>query len=126
MSVKLIKLDGAPLSIINWTPKNYPFLYLEIKRAICAFSSPNMSFSSLILSCYWQILKYLVVSDRLCELGYDEAQVEEALEMFQNCESKVTPALQKKQLHAAIPKYVLLLTLNSLLGCWVPAPSGSV
>lgn len=37
-----------------------------------------------------QILKYLVASDRLCELGYDEAQVEEALEMFQNCESKVT------------------------------------
>ncbi|XP_068170200.1 ubiquitin-associated protein 1-like isoform X2 [Antennarius striatus] len=36
-----------------------------------------------------KILKYLKASDRLCELGYDEAQVEEALEMFQNCESKV-------------------------------------
>ncbi|XP_059357283.1 uncharacterized protein LOC132096114 [Carassius carassius] len=35
-----------------------------------------------------QILRYLVVCDRLCELGYDEAQVEEALEMFQNCETK--------------------------------------
>ncbi|XP_051561727.1 ubiquitin-associated protein 1-like [Myxocyprinus asiaticus] len=35
-----------------------------------------------------QILRYLVACDRLCELGYDEAQVEEALEMFQNCESK--------------------------------------
>lgn len=33
-----------------------------------------------------------MASDRLCELGYDEAQVEEALEMFQNCESKVIPA----------------------------------
>lgn len=42
-----------------------------------------------VLSCYWQILKYLMASDRLCELGYDEAQVEEALEMFPNCESKV-------------------------------------
>lgn len=42
-------------------------------------------------SCFnQQILKYLVASDRLCELGYDEAQVEEALEMFQNCESKVS------------------------------------
>ncbi|XP_042617272.1 LOW QUALITY PROTEIN: ubiquitin-associated protein 1-like [Cyprinus carpio] len=35
-----------------------------------------------------QILRYLDACDRLCELGYDEAQVEEALEMFQNCESK--------------------------------------
>ncbi|XP_052006973.1 ubiquitin-associated protein 1-like [Xyrauchen texanus] len=35
-----------------------------------------------------QILSYLVACDRLCELGYDEVQVEEALEMFQNCETK--------------------------------------
>ncbi|KAL4613262.1 ubiquitin-associated protein 1-like [Arapaima gigas] len=35
-----------------------------------------------------QILSYLVACDRLCKLGYDEAQVEEALEMFQNCETK--------------------------------------
>ncbi|XP_062381411.1 ubiquitin-associated protein 1-like [Sardina pilchardus] len=35
-----------------------------------------------------QILNYLVACDRLCDLGYDEAQVEEALEMFQNCETK--------------------------------------
>uniref|UniRef100_A0A8C2BYU8 UBA domain-containing protein n=1 Tax=Cyprinus carpio TaxID=7962 RepID=A0A8C2BYU8_CYPCA len=35
-----------------------------------------------------QILSYMVECDRLCELGYDEAQVEEALEMFQNCETK--------------------------------------
>uniref|UniRef100_A0A4W5Q9V2 UBA domain-containing protein n=1 Tax=Hucho hucho TaxID=62062 RepID=A0A4W5Q9V2_9TELE len=37
-----------------------------------------------------QILSYLVASDRLCALGYEEAQVEEAMEMFQNCESKVS------------------------------------
>ncbi len=36
-----------------------------------------------------QILSYMVACDRLCELGYDETQVEEALEMFQNCETKV-------------------------------------
>lgn len=36
-----------------------------------------------------QILKYLKARNHLCKLGYDEAQVEEALEMFQNCESKV-------------------------------------
>ncbi|XP_026221070.1 ubiquitin-associated protein 1-like [Anabas testudineus] len=41
-----------------------------------------------------KILKYLVASDRLCELGYDEAQVEEALEMFQNCESKAAEFLR--------------------------------
>ncbi|CAJ1056499.1 ubiquitin-associated protein 1-like [Xyrichtys novacula] len=37
-----------------------------------------------------KILEYLVASDHLCDLGYDEAQVEEALEMFQNCESKLS------------------------------------
>ncbi|XP_044050404.1 ubiquitin-associated protein 1-like isoform X2 [Siniperca chuatsi] len=41
-----------------------------------------------------KILKYLVASDHLCELGYDEAQVEEALEMFQNCESKAAEFLR--------------------------------
>ncbi|KAG8012717.1 Ubiquitin-associated protein 1-like [Nibea albiflora] len=41
-----------------------------------------------------KILKYLKASDRLCELGYDEAQVEEALEMFQNCESKAAEFLR--------------------------------
>ncbi|XP_053177751.1 ubiquitin-associated protein 1-like [Scomber japonicus] len=35
-----------------------------------------------------QILRYLVACDHLCQLGYDMAQVEEALEMFQNCETK--------------------------------------
>lgn len=30
--------------------------------------------------------------DHLCQLGYDIAQVEEALEMFQNCETKVSRA----------------------------------
>ncbi|XP_035520748.1 ubiquitin-associated protein 1-like [Morone saxatilis] len=40
-----------------------------------------------------KILKYLMATDRLCKLGYDEAQVEEALEMFQNCESKAAEFL---------------------------------
>ncbi|XP_042270949.1 ubiquitin-associated protein 1-like [Thunnus thynnus] len=35
-----------------------------------------------------QILSYVVACDHLCQLGYDMAQVEEALEMFQNCETK--------------------------------------
>ncbi|GLD58451.1 ubiquitin-associated protein 1-like protein [Lates japonicus] len=34
------------------------------------------------------ILSYLVAYDHLCQLGYDIAQVEEAQEMFQNCETK--------------------------------------
>lgn len=38
-----------------------------------------------------QILNYLVACEHLCQLGYDMAQVEEALEMFQNCETKVRP-----------------------------------
>ncbi|XP_072321783.1 uncharacterized protein ubap1lb [Eucyclogobius newberryi] len=35
-----------------------------------------------------KILSYLVTCDRLCQLGHDVMQVEEALEMFQNCETK--------------------------------------
>ncbi|XP_017275079.1 ubiquitin-associated protein 1-like [Kryptolebias marmoratus] len=35
-----------------------------------------------------QILSYLVACDHLCQMGYDMAQVEEALEIFQNCETK--------------------------------------
>ncbi|XP_061564563.1 ubiquitin-associated protein 1-like [Cololabis saira] len=35
-----------------------------------------------------QILSYLVACDHLCQMGYDMAQVEEALEMFHNCETK--------------------------------------
>ncbi|XP_048087734.1 LOW QUALITY PROTEIN: ubiquitin-associated protein 1-like [Alosa alosa] len=41
-----------------------------------------------------QILNYLVACNRLCGLGYDEAEVEEALEMFQNCETKAEEFLQ--------------------------------
>nr|XP_055049004.1 ubiquitin-associated protein 1-like isoform X1 [Misgurnus anguillicaudatus] len=40
-----------------------------------------------------QILSYLTSCDRLCRLGYEKMQVEEALEMFQNCESKAAEFL---------------------------------
>ncbi|XP_066557638.1 ubiquitin-associated protein 1-like [Amia ocellicauda] len=40
-----------------------------------------------------QILRYLVACDRLCKRGYDQVQVEEALEMFQNCETKAAEFL---------------------------------
>ncbi|XP_061102861.1 ubiquitin-associated protein 1-like [Conger conger] len=40
-----------------------------------------------------QILSYLVACDRLCKLGYDSVQVEEALEMFHNCETKAAEFL---------------------------------
>ncbi|XP_064192718.1 ubiquitin-associated protein 1-like [Anguilla rostrata] len=40
-----------------------------------------------------QILSYLVTCDRLCKLGYDSVQVEEALEMFHNCETKAAEFL---------------------------------
>ncbi|KAI4894247.1 hypothetical protein NFI96_030251, partial [Prochilodus magdalenae] len=35
-----------------------------------------------------QILNYLLACERLCALGYEKSQVEDALEMFQNCENK--------------------------------------
>ncbi|XP_048885891.1 ubiquitin-associated protein 1-like isoform X2 [Brienomyrus brachyistius] len=37
-----------------------------------------------------QVLRYLLSCDRLCELGHDMAEVQEALEMFQNCETKLS------------------------------------
>ncbi|XP_017570472.1 ubiquitin-associated protein 1-like [Pygocentrus nattereri] len=40
-----------------------------------------------------QILNYLLACDRLCALGYEKSQVEDALEMFQNCESKAAEFL---------------------------------
>ncbi|KAM9497205.1 uncharacterized protein ubap1la [Clarias gariepinus] len=41
-----------------------------------------------------EILDYLLVRDRLCALGYERTQVEDALEMFQNSESKATEFLR--------------------------------
>ncbi|KAM9832257.1 uncharacterized protein ubap1lb [Neosynchiropus ocellatus] len=41
-----------------------------------------------------QILRYVVAREHLCQLGHDMALVEEALEMFQNCETKAAEFLQ--------------------------------
>ncbi|XP_056272178.1 ubiquitin-associated protein 1-like [Pseudoliparis swirei] len=63
-----------------------------------------------------KILKYLVASERLCELGYAEAQVEEALDMFQNCESQAAEFLhlltQFNEIQPNAIKEVLLLHEN--------------
>nr|XP_040018788.1 ubiquitin-associated protein 1-like [Gasterosteus aculeatus aculeatus] len=64
------------------TEKGYP-----LRTAILALQKTGYH-------CPEKILKYLVASERLCNLGYDEAQVEEALEMFQNCESKAAEFLR--------------------------------
>ncbi|XP_073688382.1 ubiquitin-associated protein 1-like [Garra rufa] len=40
-----------------------------------------------------QILSYLMSCERLCRLGYEKTQVEDALEMFQNCETKASEFL---------------------------------
>ncbi|XP_062318594.1 ubiquitin-associated protein 1-like isoform X1 [Osmerus eperlanus] len=58
------------------------------------YSSPEKETGSSILVLCPQIINYLVASEWLCELGYDETQVEEALEMFQNCESKAAEFLR--------------------------------
>ncbi|XP_022048585.2 ubiquitin-associated protein 1-like [Acanthochromis polyacanthus] len=64
------------------TEKGYPLRTAILALQKTGYRSPE------------KVLKYLVASDRLCELGYDEAQVEEALEMFQNCESKAAEFLR--------------------------------
>ncbi|XP_078112360.1 uncharacterized protein LOC144521680 [Sander vitreus] len=64
------------------TEKGYPLRTAILALQKTGYHSPE------------KILKYLVANGRLCELGYDEAQVEEALEMFQNCESKAAEFLR--------------------------------
>ncbi|XP_069564311.1 ubiquitin-associated protein 1-like [Brachyistius frenatus] len=63
------------------TEKGYPLRTAILALQKTGYCSPE------------KVLKYLAASDRLCALGYDEAQVEEALEMFQNCESKAAEFL---------------------------------
>ncbi|XP_023205642.1 ubiquitin-associated protein 1-like isoform X2 [Xiphophorus maculatus] len=63
------------------TEKGYPLRTAILALQKTGYQSPE------------KVLKYLVACDRLCQLGYDEAQVEEALEMFQNCESKAAEFL---------------------------------
>ncbi|KAM7002626.1 LOW QUALITY PROTEIN: uncharacterized protein LKV04_003891 [Tautogolabrus adspersus] len=63
------------------TEKGYPLRTAILALQKTGFHSPD------------KILKYLAASYRLCELGYEEAQVEEAMEMFQNCESKAAEFL---------------------------------
>ncbi|XP_074534461.1 uncharacterized protein LOC141796995 isoform X2 [Halichoeres trimaculatus] len=63
------------------TEKGYPLHTAILALQKTGYNSPE------------KVLKYLVASDCLCNLGYDEAQVEEALEMFQNCESKAAEFL---------------------------------
>lgn len=85
-----------------------------------------------------QVLSYLVACDHLCQLGYDMALVEEALEMFQNCETKVRHAQvfllhrDNDTLHFSFdtvtfidtivlkkPNGVFLLRQRSSFICWV-------
>ncbi|XP_061678958.1 ubiquitin-associated protein 1-like [Syngnathoides biaculeatus] len=64
------------------TDKGYPLRTAILALQKTGYSSPD------------KLLKYLAACNGLCELGYDEAQVEEALEMFQNCESKAAEFLR--------------------------------
>ncbi|CAL8359980.1 unnamed protein product [Lota lota] len=64
------------------TKKGYPLRKAILALQKTAYRSPE------------KILSYLGATSHLCELGYEEAQVEEALEMFQNCESKASEFLR--------------------------------
>ncbi|KAK0139006.1 Ubiquitin-associated protein 1-like [Merluccius polli] len=64
------------------TKKGYPLHTAILALQKTGYRSPK------------KILSYLGATRHLCELGYDEAQVEEALEMFQNCESKAAEFLR--------------------------------
>ncbi|XP_053708725.1 uncharacterized protein LOC128751611 [Synchiropus splendidus] len=65
-----------------------------------------------------QILSYVVACEHLCQLGHDMALVEEALEMFQNCEAKAREFLQllsqfnEMGFHQSAIKEVLLVNGN--------------
>ncbi|XP_029991529.1 ubiquitin-associated protein 1-like [Sphaeramia orbicularis] len=64
------------------TEKGYPLRTAILALQKTGYRSPE------------KILKYLVACERLVQLGYDEGQVEEALEMFQNCETKAAEFLR--------------------------------
>lgn len=64
------------------TEKGYPLRTAIIALQKTGYRSPE------------KILKYLVACERLVQLGHDEGQVEEALEMFQNCETKAAEFLR--------------------------------
>ncbi|XP_061532061.1 ubiquitin-associated protein 1-like [Phycodurus eques] len=64
------------------TDKGYPLRTAILALQKTGYNSPD------------KLSKYLAACNHLCELGYDEAQVEEALEMFQNCESKAAEFLR--------------------------------
>ncbi|XP_077425416.1 uncharacterized protein LOC144054153 [Vanacampus margaritifer] len=64
------------------TDKGYPLQTAILALQKTGYNSPD------------KLLKYLSACNHLCELGYDEAQVEEALEMFQSCESKAAEFLR--------------------------------
>ncbi|XP_077372224.1 uncharacterized protein LOC144015775 [Festucalex cinctus] len=64
------------------TDKGYPLRTAILALQKTGYNSPD------------KLLKYLSACNHLCELGYDEAQVEEALEMFQSCESKAAEFLR--------------------------------
>ncbi|KAM4618227.1 uncharacterized protein ACJ7VT_007630 [Polymixia lowei] len=64
------------------TDKGYPLRTAILTLQKTGYRSPE------------KILNYLTASNRLCASGYDEAQVEEALEMFQNCERKAAEFLR--------------------------------
>lgn len=70
-----------------------------------------------------QVFSYLVACDHLCRLGYHMAQVEEALEMFQNCETKVRATFLLFKISPLMSNYwtkknvsVFLVSLNLLNG----------
>ena len=68
-----------------------------------------LSILKIIWISFVQIFSYLGAYEHLCELGYDKAQVEEALEMFSNSETKVIKAA------SLTTKYIIK---GSLLDTW--------
>ncbi|XP_057693589.1 ubiquitin-associated protein 1-like isoform X2 [Corythoichthys intestinalis] len=61
------------------TDRGYPLRSAILALQKTGYNSPD------------KLLKYLAACNHLCELGYDEAQVEEALEMFQSCRRVFAP-----------------------------------
>lgn len=84
-----LQLKQTPITFIfNIFTWSHPLEKCQKYFSIWSFSWTTIYFCDSIYT-WLQLLHYLVACDHLCQLGYETALVEEALEMFQNCEAKV-------------------------------------
>ncbi|KAM6936961.1 uncharacterized protein FYW49_020776 [Xenentodon cancila] len=97
---KVLRTSGSSGVFLDSTAELLTALTKEERELLKTITDKGYSLRTAILALQKtgyqspeKVLKYLVSSDHLCQLGYNELEVDEALEMFQNCESKAAEFL---------------------------------